>query len=190
MNKREEYAIVLDYLPHGYIFDKTPSYKRTPIVQILGKENLTILEAVPKKDSEIKHHDELYIGDGKRDKIHHINGRLDPKVLTVTAKKELEFAVEKIVKNNEQKYVAFFNKAQPLTTRMHTLELISGLGKKHMWEIVRERDEEPFKSFEDLKKRIKLLPEPQKLIVKRIVSEIKGDEKYYLFVERIRPNSQ
>ena len=184
MMQKEENAIVLDYLPHGYAFDNTPSYKKTAIVQALGKEHLTLLEAVPKKENTFEIHEEVYIGEGKRDKIHHVNGKLDPDKLTATAKAELEFVLADLVSNNEQKFVEFFNKAQPLTTRMHVLELLPGLGKKHMWEIVEERRVEPFKSFEDLKKRVKLLPDPLKIVVKRINSELQGKEKYYLFVGR------
>jgi len=181
---KEEYAIVLDFLPHGYAFDNTPSYKKTAIVQAIGKEYLTLLEAVPKKDSTVDLREEVYIGEGKRDKIHHVNGKLEPSKLTATAKAELDHAIKQLVKKNEQKYVDFFNKAQPLTTRMHVLELLPGLGKKHMWEIVEERRIEPFKDFEDLKKRVKLLPDPQKIVIKRIISELEGKEKYNLFVGR------
>jgi putative nucleotide binding protein len=181
---KEEYAIVLDFLPHGYAFDNTPSYKKTAIVQAIGKDYLTLLEAVPKKDSTVELREEVYIGEGKRDKIHHVNGKLDPGKLTATGKAELDHAIKQLVKKNEQKYVDFFNKAQPLTTRMHVLELLPGLGKKHMWEIVEERRVEPFKDFEDLKKRVKLLPDPQKIVIKRIVSELQGKEKYNLFVGR------
>ncbi len=53
-----------------------------------------------------------------------------------------------------------------------------------MWEIVEERGVEPFKSFEDMRKRIKLLPDPVKSVVKRIISETMGNEKYNLFVSR------
>jgi len=181
---KEEYAIVLDFLPHGYAFDNTPSYKKTAIVQAIGKDYLTLLEAVPKKESSVELREEVYIGEGKRDKIHHVNGKLEPSKLTATAKAELDHAIKQLVKKNEQKYVDFFNKAQPLTTRMHVLELLPGLGKKHMWEIVEERRVEPFKDFEDLKKRVKLLPDPQKIVIKRIVSELEGKEKYNLFVGR------
>jgi len=146
---KEEYAIVLDVLTHGYPFDNTPGYKKTAIVQALGKDHLTLLEAVPKKDAHLQIHQEVYIGEGKRDHIHHINGKLDPNKLTATARAELEFIVTEIVNKNEQKFADFFNKAQPLTTRMHTLELLPGLGKKHMWEIVEERRVGPFKDFQD-----------------------------------------
>ena len=65
---------------------------------------------------------------------------------------------------------------------MHQLELLPGLGKKHMWEIIEERKGDPFKSFEDIKKRVHLMPDPQKLIVKRILAEIAGTEKHKIFV--------
>ena len=184
LKKKEEYAIVLDFLLHGYPFDSTPGYKKTSIVQMIGKERLTLLEAVPKKGIHLKPQDEVYIGEGKRDKIHHVIGKLDSNKLTATAKAELELIVEEIVNNNEKRFVEFFNKAQPLTTRMHSLELLPGLGKKHMWEIIEARREEPFVSFEDIKKRVKLLPDPKKIIIKRINSELMGDEKYTLFVDR------
>ena len=145
---------------------------------------MTLLEAVPKKNIPIQIYDEVYIGEGKRDKIHHINGRLDPKKLTATAKAELELVIKKLVEKDQQKFVDFFNKSQPLTTRMHTIELLPGVGKKHMWQIVEERGVEPFKSFDDIKARIKLMPDPQKVVIKRILSELQGEEKYNLFVGR------
>lgn len=182
--QKEEYAIVLDFLVHGYPFDNTPGYKKTAIVQMLGKTHLSLLEAVPKKDIFLKPYEEVYIGEGKRDQIHHVMGKLDPKKLTATAKGELEFVIKDIVIKNEAQFVGFFNKAQPLTMRMHTLELLPGLGKKHMWEIVEARREEEFSSYEDIKKRVKLLPDPTKILVKRIVSELLGNEKYHLFVDK------
>lgn len=181
--KREDIVIVLDFLPNGYPFDSRPSYKKTPIVQALGKENFTLLELVPKKGIFLQPYEEVYIGEGKREKIHHIIGKLEVGKLTGTARTELEFVVKDLVKKNEQRFVDFFNKAQPLTTRMHQLELLPSLGKKHMWEIVEARREKLFESFDDLKKRVKLMPDPEKIIVKRILNELAGTEKHKLFVE-------
>ena len=65
---------------------------------------------------------------------------------------------------------------------MHQIELLPGLGKKHMWEIIEARKTAPFKDFEDIKKRVKLMPDPKKIIINRIISEITGDEKHHLFV--------
>lgn len=180
---REENAIVLDFLPNGYPFDKRPSHRKTAIVQALGKEYFTLLELVPKKGVFVQPYEEVYIGEGKREKIHHILGKLPIDKLTATARTELEFVVRDMVKDNESKFVEFFNNAQPLTTRMHQLELLPGLGKKHMWEILEARKEKPFDDFADIKKRVKLMPDPQKTIIRRILKEIKGKEKHRIFVE-------
>ena len=44
------------------------------------------------------------------------------------------------------------------------------------------RKEKPFESFADLRERVKLLPDPKTIIMKRILSEAQGKEKYNLFV--------
>lgn len=181
---REDYAIVLDFLTHGYPFEGRSGQMSMPIAQALGKEHFVLLELVPKKEIGLQPNEEVYIGEGKRDKVHHINGRLSPSRLTSTAKAEMEFIVTELVKKNEKKYVDFFNNAQPLSTRMHSIELIPGMGKKRMWEILEERKVKPFESFADFKKRVKLLPDPEKAIVKRILAEILTEQKHYLFVER------
>ena len=180
--EREEKAIVLDFLPNGYSNDSRPSHMKTAIAQALGADQFTLLELVPRKDIFLQPYEEVYIGEDKREKIHHISGKLDIMKLTSTARAELDFVVKDIVQKNEQRYVEFFNKAQPLSTRMHQLELLPGMGKKHMWEVIEERKEKDFESFADLKSRVKLMPDPLKLIVKRIMSELDGKEKHKIFV--------
>ncbi|HIH31134.1 TPA: DUF655 domain-containing protein [Candidatus Woesearchaeota archaeon] len=180
---KEEYAVVLDFLPNGYSNDDRPMFKKTPIVQVIGKENFTLLELVPKKDVFLQPSQEVYIGEKERDKIHHINGRLPLIKLTPTARSEIEHIVQKIVHENPVRFVEFFNAAQPLSTRMHSLELLPGLGKKHMWQILEERRGDPFKDFEDLKRRVKLIPDPEKIIIKRILKELDRNEKHYIFLD-------
>lgn len=181
---KEEDAIVLDFLPNGYPFDKRPSHRKNPIVQALGKDHFTLLELVPKKGISLQPHEEVYIGEGKREKIHHITGKLPIDKLTTTAKSELKYAVKTIIDEDTTRFVEFFNKASSLTTRMHQLELLPGLGKKHMWEILEERKEAPFESFKDIKKRVKLMPDPEKAVIKRILAELEGKEKHKIFVGR------
>jgi len=182
MSTKEETAIVLDFLPNGYPFDETPSYKKNAIVQALGKDHLILLELVPKKGISLQPNDEVYIGEGKREKIHHINGKLDIEKLTGTADSVLKDLIKDIVKKHPERFIDFFNKAQPLTMRMHQLELLPGLGKKHMWEIIDARDEKPFENFDDIKKRVKLMPDPEKAIIRRIMAELGGKEKHRIFV--------
>ncbi len=180
---REEYAVVLDYLPNGYPFDNRPIHQKTPVVQVIGTENFTLLEVSPKKGVFFQPLDTIYIGTGKRDKVHHIIGKLPMDKLTGTARQELDFVIADILKKNEKKFVDFFNNSRPLSTRMHQLELLPGVGKKHMWQIIEEKENEPFKNFEDMKKRVKLLPNPEKTVIRRIHKELQGDEKYRLFVD-------
>jgi putative nucleotide binding protein len=179
--EREEEAIVLDFLQNGYPLDTRPSHLKSAVAQALGKNHFLLLELVPKKGIFLQPYELVYIGEGKRDKIHHILGKIPIEKLTPTARSELEFVIKDLIQKSEQKFVKFFNEAQPLSTRMHQLELLPGLGKKHMWEIIEAR-KEPFTSFEDIKKRVKLMPDPQKLIIKRILAEIAGTEKHRIFV--------
>jgi putative nucleotide binding protein len=179
--KREEEAIVLDFLQNGYATDSRPLHLKDPIAQSLGIERFTLLELVPKKEVSLQPRTKVYIGEKKREEIHHVNGRIQYSKLTATANSELPFTVKAIIDMNPQHFVDFFNKAQPLSIRTHSLELLPGIGKKHMLEILEARSEKPFESFDDIKARVKLITDPEKLIINRIVSEIKGEEKHYLF---------
>jgi len=183
MHEKEENVVVLDFLPNGYPFDNRPSHLKTPIAQAIGRNKFILLEIVPKKGVFLQPYEEVYIGEGKREKIHHINGKLTFDKLTSTARSELKYVIKDLVEKDPSKFVEFFNAAQPMTTRMHQLELLPGLGKKHMWEIIDERDNEPFKDFSDIKKRVKLMPDPEKAIIKRITMEIQGEEKHRVFTE-------
>ncbi len=183
MVDRDKYAIILDFLPEGYVSDKRPSHRKTPVAQAVGTKRFALLEMTPKPGSYLNIGEEVYIGEGKRDKIQHVLGRINLGKLTNTASSELSFVIEQLVDNNEQLFVDFFNKAQPLSTRMHSLELLPGLGKKHMWEVIEARREGDFTSFTDIRKRVKLMPDPKKLIIRRIMSELAGNEKHRLFTD-------
>ncbi len=177
---REENAIVLDYLEHGYPFEQ--GTMKTPIVQALGLTHLTIMELIPKKGVHLQPYQEIYIGEGKREEIHHIKGKIPLEKLTSTARNELKHVIKELITKDETRFIKFFNNAQPLTMRMHQLELLPGLGKKHMWEVILARKAKPFESFEDIKARVKLIPDPKGMIIKRILAELEGKEKYKLFV--------
>lgn len=179
---KEEFVVVLDFLPNGYPFDSRPSFRKGPIAQALSKINFTLLEIIPKSGVVLQPAEEVYIGEGKRDKVHHVMGRIGADKLTQTALGELEHVVRKLVIENPEKFVEFFNKAGPISTRMHQIELLPGIGKKHMWEIIEAREEKPFESFEDIKTRVSLIPDPLKSVIKRIIMEINGEDKYRIFV--------
>ena len=185
MNKqqsKEEYVVVLDFLPNGHPFDNRAGLK-TPVAQAIGRDYFVLLELVPKKGNFLQPHEEVYIGEGKRDKIHHIYGKIEYERLTQTAKEELNYIVEELIKKHEQRFMEFFNKAGPINTRRHQLELLPGIGKKHMQELLDRRNEKTFLNFDDIKTRVKLMPDPEKTIAKRILIELKGEDRYKLFTQ-------
>ncbi len=180
--KLEDYAYVLDFLPYGYPDDKRPIHKREPLAQVVGEKYFTLLEVSVKRGQQPLVMDRLYIGKGERDIVNKIKRRLRFDQLTPAAKSELPYVLEHIVKQQEERFVEFFNKAESITTRLHQLELLPGIGKKTMWAIIEERKKEPFKSFEDIAKRVKGLQHPEKYIVNRIIYELQNpNTKYKLF---------
>lgn len=179
---KEEKAIVLDYLPNGYPEDSRPFHRKEPIVQAIGKSFFTLLELVPVPDTPLKPHDEVYIGEGKRDKISYIKCVLPPFRMTQTAKSELPFIIEKIVELEQERFIEFYNKAGAISLRSHQLELLPGIGKRHTKDLLEVREREPFTSFEDIKKKVSAVPDPKKAIVQRILMEIEGKDRYRLFV--------
>ncbi len=176
---KEEYAIVLEYLPNGYPLEK----KMMPIAQAIGATNLTLLELVPRRGVKLDAGEKVYIGEGKRDKIYYILGRLYKEKLTESAKHQLEEFINKITEEKEKEFVDFFNKAEAINKRIHQIELLPGLGKKHMQEIIKQRQEKEFESFEDMKKRVPNLPDPKKAVEKRMIKELTEMERHNLFVK-------
>jgi len=177
--EKEEYAIILDYLPYGYPLEK----RMLPIAQAIGIKNLTLLQLVPRRGVSLQAEEKVYIGNGKRDKIYYIAGRLLREKLTENAKIGLEDFVKNLINENEKEFVDFFNKADAVNTRLHQLELLPGFGKKHTQEILKEREKSDFKSFDDIKKRIPSLPDPRKAIEKRIMIELTEIQRNRLFVK-------
>jgi putative nucleotide binding protein len=175
----EEYAYVLDYLPHGRPGAR-PGYRAGALIQVVGEEYFTFLEAIARDGIVLKTSDRVYVGKDSRRKITYIIGRINYEDLTSNAKMELSGTIEKIVLNREKWFINFFNTAQAITPRMHALELIPGIGKKYMWQIVDERDRKPFQNLEDLQNRSNM-PTPSKLITRRILEELAGESKYRLF---------
>ncbi len=187
--KKEEEVIILDYLKFGYVNPDRPTTRGMPIAQTIGVDKFTLIEVTPKDGIDLEIHDKVYIGPGKRDKVNRVKGLLDFEKLTATSRIELEYAIRDIIKGKEDEYVKFFNEIDSLSIKLHKLELIPGIGKKHMNMILEEREKEPFKSFDDLKTRVPLLGDPVELLAKRVVLELdttqvkRGKKKYYLFTQ-------
>ncbi|MEM4605714.1 MAG: DUF655 domain-containing protein [Candidatus Pacearchaeota archaeon] len=177
--EKEDYAIVLDFLPYGYPLEKV----RFPVVQAIGKKNLILLHLSPRKGATFEPKEEVYIGSEKRDKIHFIKGRLHREKLTENAKLLLPEIISEYVKNNEKEIIDFINKAEAINKRLHTFELLPGFGNKHCQDLLKERQIKPFESFDDINKRVPNIPEIKKAIEKRIFQELTQNERYNLFTK-------
>lgn len=182
----EDHAIVLDYLPSG----KSNSFKENPLAQVIGTEFFTLLEVVPK--AELKPFEKVYIGPEARDKISFIKRRIQYNELTSNSVSELQNVVEKVVEENLPRFVNFYNNCGAITIRRHQLELLPGIGKKHVLNILNEREIKQFESFEDMDKRLTSVPNPKKAVVKRIMQELMGedDPKHFLFVRKPAQESE
>ncbi len=176
---KEESAVVLDFLPYGYPLEN----KRLPMIQAIGKENFVLLQIVPRRGEKFELKEEVYIGDGKRDKVQYILGRLPKEKLTETAKMQLEEFVKDIIANDEKKFVDFFNNAQGINTRLHQFELLPGFGKKHTRAIIEEREKKLFESLNEIKERVSNIPDPRKAIERRVVEELTEIQRNNLFIK-------
>jgi len=179
--EKEENAIILEYLQNGYPLEK----KMMPVAQAIGEKTLVLLELVPRRGVELEIGEKVYIGEGKRDKIYYILGKLNREKLTQIAKEQLVEFIKQIVGEREKEFVEFFNKSDAINKRIHQIEMLPGLGKKHMQEILKQRNEKEFESFQDMKKRIQNLPNPEKAIEKRILQELTNMERHNLFTNKI-----
>jgi putative nucleotide binding protein len=179
--KYEESAYVLDFVPRGK--SVVIKGREGPVVQAIGEDRLTLLELLAMETKDFDIGEKVKIGKEGREKIVSVLGKLAYEELTPEAKGSLPGVVEKLVKDNEGKYVAAFNDLQPLTPRLHGLELIPGIGKTFMKEILDMREKKPFESFDDIQERVGLR-DPAKMIAKRIVEELSGDTRVAIFVKK------
>lgn len=178
----EDYVYVLDHLPKGR--GDLPPHKRQPVVYGIGENQFTLLELVPKKDTSFNIGERIYVGKDpeKRVKIAKIKGRINYENMTSTAHGEMPYVLIDIVNDHNERFLKFFNESPAISTRFHVLELLPGLGKKMMHDILDERKKKPFTSFQEMCDRIDFLRAPDKLIAKRIELELTDPEqKYRLF---------
>ncbi len=182
----EDYAYILDFLPRGH--PAGGQFHHEPVAFAVGEQEFKLLELNPKPEvKQMLPGEKVYIGKEpeKRDKILHVKRRVGATELTNAAQSELPFVLRQMINASPERFVKFYNEAQPVSTRFHMLELLPGLGKKTMWKIIEERKVAPFKDFADIAKRVPTLHKPDEVIAKRIQEELEDQQqKYSLFVHR------
>ncbi|MFB6109092.1 MAG: DUF655 domain-containing protein [Haloplanus sp.] len=179
------HAVVLDYLPHGRPGDDRPQYKKSPLAYALGEADFRLLELTVADEADVSIGDRVVVDPtDARDAVESVRD-VTYDDLSNAAHSELEYVVEEIVDANERRFVDFFNDAQPITLRLHQLNLLPGIGKKLRNNVLDERKRGPFESFDDLEERISGLHDPKGVLVDRIMEELRDEDlKYRTFVRR------
>ena len=178
-------AVVLDYLAHGLSDDGRPQYDKSPAGYAMDVADFTLYEMAFDEDER------LTIGtrvvaepEDERDVV--VDCRpVEYTDLSSGAQSELEYVIEDLIEEEEQRFVDFYNDAQPITLRLHQLNLLPGIGKKLRNGILEERKRGPFESFEDLEERVSGLHDPDEILAERILEELREEDlKYKIFVGR------
>ena len=179
--KYEEHAYVLDFNSRGK--STTVRGREGIIVTAIGEDRLTLLEILGVDNSTFEIGEKIYIGKEGRTKVLSVLGKMDYDYISSSAQSELETVITNIVTIHESKFVEYLNNAQPLTPRIHALELIPGIGKTYMKTMLEEREKKKFESYQDLQERVGF-KDPVKHISERIIDEITGQSRMNLFVKK------
>lgn len=182
-NERQSQAVILDFLAHGRTDDGGPQYGRSPLAYAIGYEEFRLYEIVLDDDIDVSIGDEITV-ERNEEGIERFQ-EIEYGDLSSGAQAELDYVIEEIVEGDQDRFVGFFNDAQPITLRLHQLNLLPGIGKKLRNSILDERKRKPFESFEEIEERISGLHDPEQVIVDRIIEELREDDlKYRLFARR------
>ncbi|PSP66631.1 DUF655 domain-containing protein [Halobacteriales archaeon QS_1_69_70] len=176
-------AVVVDFLPRGSPSDDRPQYEKSPVAYALGEADFRLVEVALADDAGVNIGDRVQIDPpGEAVEARRDVGYGD---LTSTAESELEHAIDRIVDADTRRFVDFYNDAQPITTRLHVLNLLPGIGKKLRNNVLDARKREPFESFEDVERRVSGLHNPRAVLVERILEELREEDmKYRIFARR------
>ena len=179
-----ETAVVLDFLAHGRSEDDRPQYQKEPLAYVIDTDDFALYELVLEQNSNISIGDSLDLDE--------MEGLIQNRQVTYDdlpsgAVSELDYAIVEIVEADERRFVDFYNEAQPITLRLHQLNLLPGIGKKLRNNVLDQRKRKPFESFEELEERIDGLHDPKQVLVDRILEELQEEDlKYRVFVRHDR----
>ncbi|NHX35997.1 MULTISPECIES: DUF655 domain-containing protein [Halolamina] len=178
-----EHAVVLDHLPYGRPDDDRPQHQKPEIAYAVGEGQFDLFELTLAEGADVSIGDRIVVApDADRDLVDRYR-EIDHDDLSRGAEQELEYVIEEIVDRHPQRFLDYFNDAQPLTLRLHQLNVLPGIGDKLRDDMLESRKREgPFESFEDLEERISGLHDAKGVVVERIIEELTEDVKYRAFV--------
>jgi putative nucleotide binding protein len=176
-------AIILDYFTQMISTNTRRPYHREKILQVVEGNGFGLYKIVLREDTIYKIGDRIEIKNNSEwlETIQRINYNS----LTAGSKIELEHTIRTIINGDAKKFISFYNHSAPISIRLHQLNLLPGIGGKLRDKIIQEREKNEFKDFDDLIGRVSGLYNPQEVIFKRIMDELKDvNLKYPLFVVR------
>lgn len=176
-------AVVLDSLPNGRPDDTRPQYQKEPLAYALDVDSFGLYELTLDADERVLVGDRLVVEPTTDREAVVAARRVEFEDLSGTARSELEYAVDELLEADEDRFVEFYNEAQPITLRLHQLNLLPGIGKKLRNDLLDERKRKPFDTFDEIEERVSGLHTPREILAERIIEELREDDlKYRIFV--------
>jgi putative nucleotide binding protein len=139
--------------------------KESLYVQTVGESRFALLELALAYSADLSPDDRVAIESEDSLGVHR---RLTYQTLAQAAQDRLEKTIGDIITANEQRFIDFYNNAQPIGLRKHQLDVLAGIGDTRREAIIDERRREPFADSVDLEARVDSLPDPQTLLVERV----------------------
>jgi len=176
------YAVVLDVLRHGRSDDDRAAFRRNQVGLAVAEDDFTLYEFVLGDDADVSIGDRVRVAPTADRGVERV-ATVEYEELSGGAQSELEYVVEEVVEANEARFLEFYNEAQPISLRLHQLNLLPGIGDTLRDKILDERKRGPFESFDELDERVSGLHDPKETIVERVLQELRDEDvKYHAFV--------
>ena len=170
----EEWLVILAVLP------AEATDRDAALIQGMGEAQFTLLECEASASTDLTPGDRVAVAES--DRCGPITRRLTYGTLTESAQAAIRATVGAIIQRHEERFIEWYNTAEPVSLRRHQLELLPRIGASLRDAILDERQWRPFADFTDLEERIEQLRTPHELLVERVLTELKDDTDYHLFV--------
>lgn len=174
-------AFVIDFYPQGKSLSRKNWDAYDPVAVVISLDNLDFFDVSFSKKESVQV-GQLIDFSKSRGMVKKII-KISYNELSDSAIDFLPNIIKEIVITTEKRFIRFLNNSRPLTTQMHQLQLLPGIGNKRLWQILEARKKKPFASFEDFMERTGI-SDPSSLFINRIIQEIEGSEKYSLFLKK------
>ena len=174
--------MVLDFYPQGKALSQNRAEDYNPLAVVITSQSFQFFDVIVSPGMKFAVSERLMLTT-KNKKILRFE-RIQFNQLSESALDILPEIILGVVFRSEPRFMSFLNKAHPLTTQMHQLQLLPGIGQKRMWTILEARKNAHFSSFTDFIQRTGI-SDPASILFERIFSELEGTPKYRLFTKNL-----